>query len=155
MRNVQKTADSEFQEFERLCLECLRFLEDDFGFRVLKIEREPYGTFITYQNSSTAVRASLELREGGIFVLLSRLVDGQIPEYPVFVQANTPLHSFYLDDLVQAKGGELRTNRNIEGSLTKAAEALRVFASDVLKGDFAVFDKLDRVVKERARRLAE
>lgn len=153
-------ADQNSREFERICRNQLRFLEDDFCFELLKTEREPYGVFVTYQNPTTAVRVSLEPADGGIFVLLSKLVHGRIPKYPIFIKPRTRLHSFYLNDIVRLKAlkgasdfawQKASTVAEISTSLAAIAIILRRFASDILSGDFSVFVPLDRVVKARAR----
>lgn len=154
----------DFQAFEHACVKRLRFLEDDFQFQLEKIERETFGVFIIYRNSSTAVRVSLEPREGGIFVLVCRLIDGKIPEYPIFVKPDTPVNCFYLDDIVRLKMGELPSRpvvkqllspADVEATLIEISSLLREFAVDLLKGNFTIFADLDRVVKIRAKELAE
>lgn len=153
-------ADQNSREFERICRNQLRFLENEYGFELVKTEREPYGVYMTYQNRTTALRISLEPAEGGIFVLLSKLVSGKIPRYPIFVKPRTQLHSFYLNDIVQLKASKgasgcawrkASTAAEISTSLGEIAILLRTFASDILSGDFSVFVPLDRVVKARAR----
>ena len=136
----------------------LRFLEDNFGFKVIKIERESYGVFIILQNQTTSVRISFEPREGGIFILLSRLVNGKTPMYPIFVEPDTELHSFYLDDLIHLKDPKFEFSFRIQRTLSpvqlelalgEIADALQKYASSVLMGDFEVFTNLEHVVKMR------
>jgi len=65
--------------FERTCLQKFGFLEKEFDFALRSSERTSYGSHVTYSNQTTGVRVSLEPREGGIFVELSRLADGELP----------------------------------------------------------------------------
>ena len=156
------TVRQSLTNFERICLQRFRFLEEELGFVVKKKERESYGVFITYKNPTTAIRISFEPREGGIFILISRLVEGKIPEYPIFIQPDTVLHSFYLDDVIRTKvpnfqfdfkGNKLSSSDQFERALNEVADALKKYASDVLQGDFESFEDAERIVKERQKAL--
>lgn len=134
------------------------FLEEEFDFKTPKRQRMHLSSSLTYQNDTTAVEVSLEPLDGGVFVLLSRLVNGKIPEYPIFVTREMTLHSYYLDDLVGLKrpatpvreaNEDASDAREVKKALAQSAAQLRELGCDILKGDFAVFDKLDRVVKAR------
>jgi hypothetical protein len=144
-----------FSSFEKLCLKRFQILEKDFGLRVVKIEREHYGLFITYQNSTTFLRVSLEPREGGVFVTIGRLVHGRIPPYE-----DTSPHWFDFHHLLALRApqisfwsGEWPSARELDQVLKGIVNALRSHAADVLQGDFTIFKQLHQVVKERAKRM--
>lgn len=147
-----------FERFEKRCWKSFKFLEEEFGFRVVKRARDSISSSLIFQNETTAVEISLEPIDGGVFVLLSRLVNGKIPKYPIFIKRETRLDSFYLDDLLQlrlpgttVKHGYVDKNSQdrIEQTLAQAADQLREHGSEVLRGDFKVFSKLDAIVKAR------
>ena len=139
------------------------FLIDDFSFREKSLELDNWGVRLVYCNSTTGVRISYEPREGGIFVMLIRLVDGKQPDYPIFIDEDTVLHYFDLQDLLSVripcfKENNLEigiTNSEIENYIQQIAQNLRTKAEDILKGDFLIFSELERIVKERARQLNE
>jgi len=146
------------QEFKKKCREFFRFLEQEYSCKVAT-KGDSYGVFITYLNKTTGVRVSLEPREGGVFVLLSELISGKIPPYPIFIESQTRLHSFYLDDIVSLKSpAEVceqkiqNTNGNSESvnKLYCYSTMLKKYASDILLGDFSIFTQLESVVKKRA-----
>lgn len=146
------------QEFKKKCRELFRFLEQEYCCNVTT-RQDSYGIFITYLNKTTGVRVSFEPREGGVFVLLSQLISGKVPPYPIFVKSQTRLYSYYLDDIVclraPAEIFEQRThsaNRNTESvdKLCYYSTMLRKYASDILMGDFSIFPQLELVVKNRA-----
>jgi len=148
--------------FEKLCKKIFKFLEDEFNFKLVNSEQESCGIYITYQNPTTAIRISLEPRGGGVFILMHRLINGKIPKYPIFIEAETLLNSYYLDDLISLKAPSFKieqqvekiSNHNeIERILVQYANALKHYAKDILKGDFQVFDLLGRIVKKRAEGL--
>jgi hypothetical protein len=139
------------------------FLIDDFGFREKSLELDNLGIRLLFCNSTTGVRISYEPCEGDIFVMLIRLVDGKQPDYPIFIDEDTVLHYFDLQDLLSVripcfkennfKIGKM--NSELENYIKQIAKNLRTQAEDILKGDFTIFSKLERIVKERARQLNE
>ena len=50
-----------------------------------------------------------------------------------------------LDDLVFNPGRE----KVIEGVLSQFAEAVKLYATEILNGDFAIFSTLEKIVKNR------
>ena len=154
----KQTARDFLDRFERDCRKRFKFLEEEFGFKPPKRQRMSVFCSLTYQNETTAVEVSLEPTEGGVFVLVSRLINGEIPKYPIFVTRKMTLHSFYLDDLVRLRrpdaarrqaSVDLDSGREIAKSLAQSAAQLRELAEDILKGDFAVFSELEKIVKAR------
>jgi hypothetical protein len=139
------------------------FLIDDFGFREKSLELDNSGIRLVFCNSTTGVRISYEPREGGIFVMLIRLVDGKQPDYPIFIDEDTVLNYFDLQDLLSVRipcfkenNFEIgKTNSELENYIKQIAKNLRTQAEDILKGDFLIFSELEIIVKERARQLNE
>ncbi len=153
---------NEFDVFTEISKETFKFLKNEYGFYELIEERESYGVYLTYKNNTTAVRISYEPMEGGVFVLLARLVNGEIPKDPIFIKPDTELNSFYLDDLVKLRKPDIlvESKPQIESSqeevrqyLIIVSDQLRECAGDVLSGKFNVFRELDRVVKDRQKEL--
>jgi len=157
MPKKQTTKDL-LDRFEQECKRRFKFLEEEFGFKPPKRQRISVFCSLTYQNETTAVDVSLEPMEGGVFLLVSRLLNGEIPKYPIFVTRKMTLHAFYLDDLVRLRrpnaarrqaGVDLVSGREIAKSLARSAAQLRELGEDILKGDFAVFSELEKIVKAR------
>lgn len=150
--------------FEAFCQESFMFLEDEYSFKILTVEHDTSSTFITYQNSTTAIRISFEPREGGVFILLSRLINGNIPAYPILIDQETSLNSFYLDDLLNLKAPTLKMEYQIEdlfdslkleNIIMQMAKALKKYAVEILKGNFQLFVELESLVKKRAEDLGK
>lgn len=142
--------------FTKTVKEIFSFLQSDFECSVSTIE-DVYQTKVVYQNETTATIISFEPRESHVFVLLSRLIDGNIPPYPIFIKAETALNMFYLDDLINLRSPSWKiqqsdniTEQNLERILTEYAKALKTYGQDVLNGDFTVFSDLEEIVKKRA-----
>lgn len=140
-------------------------LEVKFGSKIVGIEHGDFGDLIKYQNETTGITIYNEPRDG-VFVILSRLVDGKIPDYPLQIKADTPLNTYYLEDIISFKiskksigekiGNYLRNlnfphKLDLEKTLTKYATEIEEYAADILKGDFNEFPELEKIVKRRAR----
>lgn len=148
-------------EFELLTRKILRFLEKDFEFKVVTIERYKRGAiYITYKNKTTAVKIFLEPSDGGIFVRLLRLIEGNLPIDPVYLTDKSHLNDFYLDDIVTLVAPSYKTlHPNLtelfkcpvmKKVLVQKAYCLKEFAIGILKGDFTLFPELEKIVKKRA-----
>lgn len=145
--------------FQIECKRTFQFLVDNYNFKIKKTENSTYSTCILYQNSTTAVEICFEKRELQILVLLMKLIDDKIPKYPIFIQPDTVINSFYLDDLMalsfieikQKKWGDKLTAEDLQETLTKYANYLEEFGNDILKGNFKVFNELEKKVKNRVK----
>lgn len=146
------------KEFKKVCTELFQFLEKEYYCNVT-IQEDYLGVFVTYQNKTTAVRVSYENREDGVFVLFSKLIDGKIPQYPVFLKTETRIHSFYLDDIVSYQSPVEGNNQKLHkenkknelfNKLYYYSILTKKYANNILLGDFNIFPKLEVIVKKRA-----
>ncbi|MGY4537393.1 hypothetical protein ACVW0P_001809 [Mucilaginibacter sp. UYNi724] len=144
--------------------EKFKFLEKEFDFELTKSKRESWGFESLYINATTAVKISYETRESYLFIMLYKLVNGDFIENPVMIKISTDLYGYGLDDILLIKDpsalllpmykyadGTPYQNRDYGLSIyiNDFAVNLKKFAGDILKGDFEIFPKLDKVVKER------
>lgn len=164
--------------FFKLCSKHFEFLIDEFGCRLVGKKSDNFKDELIYRNATTAIKISYEPRESYVFILLCQLVNGKIPDYPVFINRKTKLHQFYLDDLlvlrspstrirkkpfgdtippnldvkqiIQACAADPFTKRDLEHMVKTYAAALRKHGADILRGDFTVFAQLEKIVKKRA-----
>lgn len=149
-----------FDKFKYYCNTIFGYLEKEYGFKETKNEENRFGYYITYQNSTTAIRISYEPMECGVFVLLSRLINDDIPKYPVFIKPETIINSFYLDDIIKLKmlssekelrNTSLLNEKELETVMNECAHNLKQYATDILKGNFKLFEELDVIVKWSSR----
>ena len=137
------------------------FLVDDFGCKERSSKLDNWGVQTTFCNSTTGVRVSYEPREGGYFVLLMRLVNGEVPEHPIDIDDDTVINRYYLEDLLSIREVDhikkqfqrITTKQRDEDTINELANCLKITAEDVLRGDFSVFYELEKIVKDRARAL--
>jgi hypothetical protein len=151
--------DSIVDNFSHVCLEKFHFLVTEFACKSA-VKKETAGVHqVIFRNGTTAVDIGLEWREQYIYVEVYRLVEGKMEENPIVIRPESNLTVFNLEDLVALRAPELQlssqppgkpfTSNDIEKILTDRALALRDYGRDILKGDFRVFRKLDRIVKSR------
>jgi hypothetical protein len=147
--------------FKEICSDRFEFLIKKYGFKIGRLESRSYVCYLNYINKTTAVRLSFEPKDGGVFVLLYRLIDGKIPPYEIFIKPDTIINSFYLDDILTLRSPTTKieskyidigrpTREELEKELGAYADALANHAQDILQGDFSIFPELEKIVKRRA-----
>ena len=132
------------KQFEESCKRSFQFLMDEYGCQIVKSGKHAAGAAMTYANSTTGVKVSLEPRENAIFVYLIQLRDGKIPAY-----LDAPDGWVYLDAVLSLKNPNLKVRqkafgdwlkpKDIDAVLAHYANALRTYGQEVLSGDFTIF----------------
>lgn len=159
---MQKICDA----FERACNKEFGFLTAEHGLKVMNTSKDTYGCYVTYCNDVVAVKVSYEIKDGGLFVMVCRMVNGKLPPEEIFVRSDTVLNSFDLEDVVALKEPSIELEQNfadpskptakeLETNLRIYAKALKTYAKDILGGDFSSFADLEKIVKRRANVLKE
>jgi len=154
------------KNFDQIAKEQFGFLITDCEFKLVGCREEEWGYNLIYLNSTTGVKIIYEFREAYIFIMLYKLVDGKLIENPRNISDDTVLYGYGLDDIVNLKNskdsmkptyeyGDESEYYDKENGMTlyvsKFADNLRKYANEVLNGNFEIFMKVDKVVKERAR----
>ncbi len=137
------------------------FLETTYGFRFAKVDGSSvWQISALYHSPRLAVRVDLSFEFERVEVWLIRLVDGQLPEYPIFVNPDTPINYVVLDRALQAQAPQEAErllglkglgDEPVERSLAFLARALRAYCDDVLRDDFAIFDVIAEQMHQYAR----
>lgn len=147
--------------FEHICDCEFKFLKEEFKFIKVETNIETYGTFLTYKNNTTAIKLSFEPMEAGVYVYIMRLINNDIPDSPIDINSNTELYGFYLEDIIHFKDKnfilkrpplkEIIKNKVLKQIVAQYAKALKLYASDILNGNFKIFFQLEKIVKKRAK----
>lgn len=155
------------KNFDQIAKEQFEFLELDFGFKLTKYQKKDWGYELIYLNKTTGVKITYEFQEAYIFIMLYQLISGNLIENPRNIKEDTILHGYGLDDIIIHRNpsaliqpayqyGEQSEYYDKEKGLmlyvSAFANNLKEYASDVLAGDFKIFNKVDRAVKQRADR---
>ena len=137
------------------------FLETMYGFHFASVDGVNWWqTTVRYDSPALAVRIDKSVEFERVEVWLIRLVDGQLPEYPIFVNPDTPINYVVLDRVLQNRAPQeaqkldgLRglTGEQVDRSLVFLSDMLRTHCDDVLRGDFALFDVIAEQMHQEAR----
>jgi hypothetical protein len=132
-----------------------------YGFALTDIDASTWWQVqVTYRSPQSAVAVIRSVEFQRVEVQLMRLVDGELPEYPIFVVDSVPVNTFYADDLLGLRldgaDGVLASQhglgpQEVEAQLAFWSEVLRDYGGDLLAGDLSVLDELEQTVRDRAR----
>lgn len=140
------------------------FLKADFGFELSKSRKESWGYEFIYLNETTGVQLIHELREAYLYISLYKLDNGAFQENPKNITVDSTLFGYTFDDLVLLRNPKALIKPAYEygvGSkyydpesgltlyISEFSSNMKEYASDLLQGNFDVFDQLDLIVKER------
>ncbi|WP_004470873.1 hypothetical protein [Leptospira santarosai] len=152
--------------FDVLIKKYFKFLELDYKFHFVKSKKESWGYEILYLNKTTGVKIIYEYREAYIFIFLYKLVNGELIEDPGEIIQSTLLRNFGLDDIINIKNSSAllkatyeypenskyhNKENGWEEYISDFGKNLKNYASDVLTGNFEIFEKIDPIVKKRAK----
>jgi len=139
----------------------LGFLETTYDFHYANVDGSSWWqTTVRYDSPLLAVRIDKSVEFERVEVWLIRLVDGQLPEYPIFINPDTPINYVLLDRALQIRAPQevdrlpgLRglSDEQVERSLGFLANALAVNCDDVLRGDLAIFDVVAEQIYQEVR----
>jgi hypothetical protein len=146
--------------FDDLCSKYFSYLSSEYGLERIAAEKNSLACSVTFSNNRIGVQISFEMKDGGIFVMLIRLVDGKLPPYEIFIKPGTVVNHFDLEDIVDLEDPEAAleqkyaddsdpTIQELEDNLHRYAEALHKYGNDILSGDFSIFPELEEIVKRR------
>ncbi len=136
----------------------------EHGFTVTDIQATDWWRVsVIYRSSTAAVRVAFNIEYQRVDLDLMRLVDHELPAYPIFVVDQVPVNMFHADWLLRLRGDPDRVPAEICGlsetqvraQLIFWAAALREYGGDFLAGDLDVLDQLERMIRERARGLQQ
>jgi len=158
------------KDFNIIAQEQFKFLESEYGFRLLKCEKEDWGYELIYLNNKTGVKITYEYREAYIFIMLYQLEDGKIVENPKSIDGNATLYGYAMEDLINLRNpdalikpayeyGEQSEYYDKENGLSLYVSAfasnLKKYAKDVLDGNFTIFPELEKIVKDRVKKYSQ
>ena len=153
---------SEYQKRLKGIKRCFSFLLEEFGFKLVSDQVSIYGVTVLYQSRAAGIEVCYQPRENdGILVDLIRLIEGEVPSYPDSFVDDSTLHTFDFRDLLFLRKNRLeldvreKLEKDIPFSAEEAARLLKKYCNDVLIGDFTIFSRIEKIVKQRAKALAE
>lgn len=140
------------------------FLEREYGFFKIASSKEDWGYHLILINSTTGIEINYEFKEALIQVIVYRLIDGKIKKnITSAIRSGEPITGFSLEWILALRNPEAQIkpayeyginsqfyekNTGLKNYADIVAKSLKEYASDMLKGDFTVFDTLDTKVRE-------
>jgi hypothetical protein len=131
----------------------------DHGFTMTGIEaRNWWQVTVTYRSDVSAVVVALSFEYLRVEVSVLRLVDGELPAYPIFVVDSVPVNTFLADWLLKLRGDPGNEpdrgvgSDEVEAQLAFWATSLQQYGGDFLAGDLTVLDQLEQMIRDNARR---
>lgn len=149
------------REFVRTCKKVFAHLTKAYDLSVIASGGDQTSAFVRIANSKAGIECRWDARDGGVFVTIARLSDGQFPDEPVFIRKNTPINSFFVDNVIILRGGQqalprinpIMTATEIVAALAIYAKLIEKYAADVLSGDFKIFTEVEKIIKARKKEL--
>jgi hypothetical protein len=151
-------------DFNKIALNEFDFLVSDFGYALEKSSRQEWGYEIVYLSKNTGVKIIYEVREAYIHINLYQLIDGRLIDNPLIIKSTSILHGYSLDDilLIRSPSSIIKPAYFYGNKYNGSGDALKLYISafaknlkknalDVLLGDFTIFEKVNKTVKDRAR----
>ncbi len=174
MTSAEKRARSAFLKAERkarrLALEekwktqvaaHFDYLETDYGFHFVSVDGSKWwGTYVYYQSPLLQIQFDLSVEFDSVEIQIARLIDGQVPKYPIFINPDTPINHIYLNQVLSERAPEESEKllamrglgeEQVERSLAFQSGVLRSYCDDILRGDFAIFDMIAEQLHQNAR----
>jgi hypothetical protein len=129
----------------------------EHGFRFDRVETNSWATTALYLSPALGLEVTRSVEFDRVEIELIRLVEGELPEYEVWVTDRT-LNRVLFDNVLVARAPELdEASRALSGLSTEGeetqlrfwADALRSVAPDFLAGDDAPLREGDQVIRQR------
>jgi hypothetical protein len=144
-----------FSEQSRELHLAIKEVAELFGLSVIKEESDAYGLELLLQNSVAGVKFEFSPQDqSGWRAIVGRLSDGQFPKHPIRIDRESVLHRFDLRDvaalrveLIPELAGKIRDLAPL--SAREVSHILQTCCTDILKGDFSLFARLQERVVSR------
>jgi hypothetical protein len=137
------------------------FLETTYGFHFAQVDGSDWWeTSVRYDSPLLAIKIDKSAEFLRVELCLIRLVDGQMPEYPIFINPDTPIFYVFIGKVLEERAPreaeKLRkltgiSDEEVERSLAFLAQALPAYCDDVLRGDFSICDMIADKMHQQAR----
>ncbi len=138
------------------------YLETEYDFHFVSVDGSNWwGTFVYYQSPLLQLQFDRSVEFDSVEIQLARLIDGRVPQYPIFVNPDTPINHIYLNQVLSERAPEesekllaMRglSDEQVERSLACQSEVLRTYCDDILRGEFAIYDVIAERLHENARK---
>jgi hypothetical protein len=142
------------------------FLVREFDFKIQKVENLSGGSEFIYLNKMCGVQITYEFREAYLFVTIFKLQQGRLIDNPRPFLLQSKATGVSLDDVIAIKhpGSRMKPvyeyGKNSEfydeklglnRYIAHFAKNLREYGSELLRGDFRIFENIESIMRERSK----
>lgn len=153
---------SKFEDSLRsYCKRKLRPILSHYGPYKIEEHDTEVGFEILFKNATTGVLIECEIIGHELFMYVGELHEGQFRRTGGEFTPDTVVYDFSVGDAMALRmppdellDDDKWRSLTLEERLNCLASGLANCCGDILQGDFRVFEQLDKIVKERARRYA-
>jgi hypothetical protein len=143
---MKKNSGKILDEFERLVLDRFNFLVESYGFHYSGADAHVPEFWICFRSSTVEIRVMFEIATG-TWVELGRLEAGK----------KHPVEKYALNFVLMERAPQIKMEYHcpefddprLPLLLDEQARCLRLYAEDVLRGDFQIFPRLRKLVEKR------
>ena len=138
------------------------YLVDEYGFDILNGKNESWGYELEGKNTTTGIRVIYEYREAHAKVMLFRLIGEKIIDNTTrALQNGEKINGFSLEhiiallnpdedqSIVYPAEAEVDEQDDLLNYLVNINTKLIKYAANILEGDFSLFEKLDKSVRQK------
>lgn len=142
--------------------EHFQFLETDYDYKLESSRIEDWGGEVIYSNNTTGIKLLYEFSCAFIYVFICKLVDGRIIDNPRPMSIDSEINCFDFNDALPEDqkmkpayeyGLDSPFYDESNGLSNYSKEfALRLseYGQNVLRGDFSILPKMEKIIKARA-----
>jgi len=143
-----------FEQFQAICDASLDYLVTDYGYEIQSVTTAETLWRVTYRNRTTEINVAYDRRDECIDVRISPATGDK--------QANFWQNSFYLQNLLVLRAPDIQLGLPIDATerrftlaeateiLTRSASALRLYATDFLRGDFSFLPVINAMIRQQS-----
>lgn len=151
--------------FVAIAREEFAFLELEYGYSVLEVEESCSDVYVTYVNRDVGVGLKLLYEFAGslLFVFVYRLVDGELRDNPRWIDNDTVINCFDLNDYLaddskmrpsyeyDEDSGYFDPQNGLRNYVKEFAVRLRNYGTLILKGDLSMLPAIESIIRKRAQ----
>jgi hypothetical protein len=130
------------------------FLLSDFNADLVKeeISTNTEGVFVTYITEHAGLRVSYEPRDGGIFLMIFPLKNGEIPPYRYWYDVTDYFRLLGVDFSEKRISNSVDPNtEELEREFENFSIAIGMHMKPFFEGDFKLLGELEEIIKRRKK----
>lgn len=151
--------------FTQIARDLFSFIETEYGYDLLECEDNNVCSYLIYTNTEVGVGLKLlyEFSSAFVFVLIYRLVDGELRENIFPIDEKTEINCFDFNDTLEhnkkmrpafdysEESKYFDSSNGLRYYTEEFAERLRLFGEKILIGDLSILPKVEKIIKDRAK----